>query len=311
MIQNIQHSSPPLISVIIPFHGDPHYLLMCVDSLQNQKFDHPFEIIIVESGNNDELKNIKFSENVIIKSFDALIYSGEARNIGAGTARAELFAFTDADCVVDRNWLNEIYLSYKEGNEIVVGPILNLYPYHPVASIDNLLQFVDFQNCRKKNVVYFPGGNFGITKSLFDKTKSFTGRSKNGEDVLFSVEAIKNSNGKVIFNPDMIIKHAGRKRLAELMQHHKTFGFFTGSLRLRLTKKKKKFNGTFLYAFLFGIKRLGYITLRTAQWNPPGLIRLIVYSPIFLTGLAAWVFGFWKGNKNFLAEDFNPSEKIA
>ena len=41
--------------------------------------------------------------------------------------------------------------------------------------------------------------------------------------------------------------------------------------------------------------KLGYIVFCTVQWNPVGLLRIIVLLPILLLGLAAWVKGFRHG----------------
>jgi glycosyltransferase involved in cell wall biosynthesis len=297
------------LSVIIPFHGETKDLLNCINALQNQDFKYSFNVTIVESGNQNKVKHLNFPPNVTLISNESLLFSGAARNVGVANSNTELLAFIDADCVPSRNWLSKIYSSLKGENEIVVGPITNLYPFHPIASVDNLLQFVDFQKYRQSNISHFPGCNFGITKSLFMKTGGYPGKFKNGEDVLFSQTAIKKSHGKILFNPAMIVKHCGRRNIRELIHHNKSFGFYRGYLGLKLTTGKNRFRVSYLYAFLFGLRRLTYITVRTLQWNPIGVLRLIFFLPIFILGLLAWVKGFYEGTQKLLVEDLNLQEE--
>lgn len=290
------------VSVIIPFHGNKNDLVNCLKGLMNQRTNINFEILVVESGNLFSVKdNINSFQNVKLVSSQDLLYPGKARNIGVANSSSNLLAFIDADCVPLTNWLDEVYSALKKGNEIVIGPIINLYPFHPVASVDNLLQFPDFQKHRRSNkITHFPACNLGITKMLFLKAIGFPEDVIIGEDIKFSESAININNGKVLFNPRVVVKHSGRKQIISFLKHNFSLGFFRGYLKLKISLSRNKFRGTFLFAFLFGIKRLIYITFRTLQWNPTGIFRIILYFPFLIIGLSAWMIGFWKGNKKFM-----------
>ena len=296
--------SSPVISVIIPFYGDKKDLSNCLKGLQNQDFNYPFEIIVVESGNDQEVKQLINSKpNVILISSNSLMYPGKARNLGVLNSKSNLLAFTDADCVPSPAWLFKIFSSLKDGNEIVIGPIINLYPFHPIASVDNLLQFPDFQKHRpSKNISHFPACNLGITKELFIKTGGFPEQVETGEDVKFSESAIRICKGKIIFNPQIVIHHSGRKNFTGFMKHNESLGFYRGYLNLKIFSKQNKFRSSWLYSLLFGFKRLIYISVRTMQWNPIGIVRIIFYFPFLILGLSAWTKGFWKGNQKLLKE---------
>ena len=136
----------PLISVIIPFYGDIKDLSNCLQGIHKQNFNDPFEIIIAESGNSHDVKQLVNSiPNAVLISSSSMMFPGKARNLGVSDSKTNYLAFIDADCVSQSNWLSEIYSTLKNGFEIVIGPITNLYPFHPIASVDNLLQFPDFQ----------------------------------------------------------------------------------------------------------------------------------------------------------------------
>ena len=289
--------SPVNISVIIPFHGEKNDLLNCITALQNQNFKHPFEIIVVESTNDPQIKKL-FNPylNVNLISSGTLLFPGKARNIGSANTNSDLLVFLDADCIPAQTWLSEVYASLKNDCEIVIGPVTNLYPFHPVASIDNLLQFADFQKKRKsKNITHFPGCNLGITKGLFIKSGGFLEEISIGEDTKFSETIIKKNNAKISFNQKMIVRHSGRKEFIRFLKHQETFGFYRGYLKNGSLSSYNQFRNGFLFSVFWGLRRLFIIIIQTLKWNPNGIFRIIFYFPFLCLGLAAWVFGFWKG----------------
>jgi len=294
--------SSPEISVIIPFYGDKNYLKKCLTGLKSQVNNIPFEVIIVASGNDAEVKQLADSlENSTLITSASQLYPGKARNIGIRNSKGKFLAFIDSDCVPESNWISQIYLSLKGENKIVIGPVINLYPFHPVASVDNLLQFSDFQKYRpSENISHFPACNLGMTRELCIKAGEFPEDIITGEDVKFSESAINNCEGKILYNKRLIVKHSGRKNFKGLIEHNKTLGYYRGFLNLKISSGKNESRRTLMYSLIFGIKRLIYLSVRTAQWNPVGLLRIIFFLPIFITGLAAWTAGFFRGNQKYL-----------
>ena len=290
------------VSIIIPFYGNLSDLQKCLKGLKNQDYKNPYEIIVIDSVNKPEVKQLtNINSGIKFLSYNSVLYPGKARNIGVKNSIADLLAFIDADCVPLPNWLSEIYLSLINGNEIVIGPVINMYPLHPVASTDNLLQFPDFQKFRtSSNITHFPACNLGITKKLFNKTNGFPEDVLTGEDVIFSQSAISINKGNIFYNKKLIVKHSGRKNIISFIEHNKNLGFYRGYLSLKIGKVENNFRNTFLFAFIFGVKRFFYIIVRTAQWNLIGLLRIIFFSPFFILGLSAWVDGFWQGNKQYI-----------
>ncbi len=304
MPKDINENMYPEISVVIPFYGNIEDLINCLNGLKNQIFNRHFEVIVVESGKNPEVKKVVSSiPNVILISCETIMYPGKARNLGVANSKSNLIAFIDADCVPKSDWLSEIYKSLMNQNEIVAGPIINLFPFHPVASVDNLLQFPDFQKNRlPKNITHFPACNFGISRNLFYQTDGFPENILTGEDVLFSESALKQNNGKVFYNRRQVIKHSGRKDLKSFINHNSSLGFHRGYLNLKIYSRSRKMRGTVLFALIYGIRRAIYISVRSLQWNIASLFRIIFYFPFFTIGLSAWVIGFQKGNREYLKE---------
>src|SRR3982750_2424346 len=65
----------------------------------------PFEVIVVDSSTDGtgELIASRFPDGLLVPS-ERRLYPGDARNVGVERASGRIFAFTDADCVVDPDW---------------------------------------------------------------------------------------------------------------------------------------------------------------------------------------------------------------
>ncbi|MFZ0454282.1 MAG: glycosyltransferase [Ignavibacteriaceae bacterium] len=299
----------PEISVIIPFYGNPNDLVKCMEGLRNQTFNRESEIIVAESGNTPGVKKLvnSFNNSKLISS-SSLMFPGKARNSGVRASKADLFAFIDADCVPVPGWLSEIYSSLKKGIDVVIGPVINLYPFHPVASIDNLFLFSDFQKYRSsKKFEHFAGCNFGITRSLYQNVGGFNEDMQIAEDTKFSESALQ--KGKIHFSKKMIVKHSGRKDLISLRKHHESFGFYKGYLNLKESAAGSKSKEIYFFPLLLGLKRIIYITVRTLQWNPAGLLRIIFFSPYLIIGISSWIKGFREGQAKYLSEKSSQNGK--
>jgi glycosyltransferase involved in cell wall biosynthesis len=119
------------ISVIIPLFNGSKSIKSCLDSLENSNYDkNRFEIIIVDDHSTDDSVSIveQYSEQsaMNIKGFAFEENAGPAtvRNYAIRMAEGEIYAFTDPDCIVDLNWLNNIDAYVAEGNGLIGGEII-------------------------------------------------------------------------------------------------------------------------------------------------------------------------------------------
>ena len=301
-IKDNSQGSSPVISIIIPFYGEKDDLFGCLKGLKKQNFHNPFEIIVVESGIDNGIEQLTDKvKNIVLISSHSLLYPGKARNLCVKNSKTDLLAFIDADCIPVSTWLYEVYSSLKNGDEMVIGPVINLYPFHPIASVDNLIQFADFQKHRtSENVDHFPGCNLGIKKEIFIKSGGFPEEINIGEDSKLSETLTKRYEARISFNQRMVVKHSGRKKIFGFLKHHVSFGYYRGYSKQGISSVQNKFRSSLLYSVLFGLRRLIIICIRTLQWNQVGIVRIIFYFPFLILGLSAWVFGFWKGNQEVL-----------
>lgn len=121
----ISENSKPFVSVVIPVKNAERFLPACLNSLNNLHYPKDkYEVIISDSDSKDKTREIAASLGARV-----VIANGESvcagRNSGFREARGDIVAFSDADCVMDRDWLfNAVKYFKEEGVCCVGGPSL-------------------------------------------------------------------------------------------------------------------------------------------------------------------------------------------
>ena len=95
----------PFISVVIPARNAEDIIANCLKSLE--ELDYPkdrFEVLVVDGLSTDRTREIAKNHGATVVENPGLRVVS-ARNTGFEAAQGELIAFSDADCVMDRNWL--------------------------------------------------------------------------------------------------------------------------------------------------------------------------------------------------------------
>jgi glycosyltransferase involved in cell wall biosynthesis len=98
----------PIVSVVIPAYNEEKYIKDCIESVQKQKTNFPFEVIVVNNNcTDDTVEIVKKIENVILvdEHQKGLAF---ARQKGLDTAKGELLVYLDADVRLTPHWLQEI-----------------------------------------------------------------------------------------------------------------------------------------------------------------------------------------------------------
>ena len=94
------------ISVVVPSYNSRTTIGRCLEALRGQRFDGEYEVIVVDSSHDGTGEHIEREFPwVKLIHLDERTLPGRARNVGVQEARAEIVAFTDADCVPAPDWL--------------------------------------------------------------------------------------------------------------------------------------------------------------------------------------------------------------
>ena len=290
-------SSRPYCSVVVPCRGDGHVLGRCLESLFEQKASFQFEVIVVESSQDPAIEGLLkvWPRARLVRSPVGLL-PGAARNLGAGEARGDIIAFTDADCVQDKDWLSTAAEALNRGAKLVGGSVGNSLPFHPIAVVDNLMQCLEFLPGRPEGpVAALPGANLAIRKHDFEDLLGFREDLPAGEDSLFVERAAKRWPGEVIFNPRMRVRHRGRTTLSDFWKHQKRFGYHRGANELRLRPGYRERGRHPSFVTYFCARRYVFFLWRVLQWKTLGLPGFLMLSPLIAVGLMAYGKGFMAG----------------
>ena len=111
------------VSIVVPVYNGQDTIDSCVKSLLETDYPQDqFEIIVVNNNSND--KTLEILE--AYKKDISIIHENRrgpsaARNAGILNARGKYIAFTDADCIVDKQWLANIIKPLQRKKIGIVG----------------------------------------------------------------------------------------------------------------------------------------------------------------------------------------------
>ena len=112
------------ISIIIPAFNEARMIGKCLDSLTRLEFPRDqFEVILVDNGSKDATVQIaeSFADRLHLTTLEKHgVKISALRNLGANSARGDILAFLDADCLPPATWLTDI-LALATGGAGVVG----------------------------------------------------------------------------------------------------------------------------------------------------------------------------------------------
>ncbi|MCX6777266.1 MAG: glycosyltransferase [Candidatus Micrarchaeota archaeon] len=112
-----------MISVVIPVLNEEKCIRDCFESLKKQDYKGEWEVILVDGQSTDKTREIakEYTKNIIVEPPRG---PGNARNIGAKTAKYPIVAFIDSDCIAPEHWLSEIAKQFEDEKLVGLGGVL-------------------------------------------------------------------------------------------------------------------------------------------------------------------------------------------
>jgi GT2 family glycosyltransferase len=188
------------VSVLITVRNVEQYIAHCLTSLLDQTFND-FEIIVFDDVSDDNTKEIieKFSDKRI-RYFRNKNWLGlsQSRNECLKHANGDYVFFTDGDCAVSKNWIEEGLKYLKTANCIgVEGKTYYVSKEYKPTRSDDVVE--------NKKGGQFMTCNIAYKKNALEKIGGFDERFTYLEDRDLALRAIR--QGKIPFNPQMIVYH--------------------------------------------------------------------------------------------------------
>src|SRR5262245_49982391 len=103
------------ISIVVPAYHGENTIASCLQSIRHCTGHRTSEIIVVDSSASTATSDVvsRFPEVILIRSNDRLS-AGEARNWGCEAARGRLILFTDQDCIVPTDWIDQFEKHFQD-----------------------------------------------------------------------------------------------------------------------------------------------------------------------------------------------------
>ena len=213
--------SSPAVSVIIPARDAAPTLSGTLTALRAQDFAAPFEVIVVDDGSRDQTAALakRFEPLVRLIRTERSEGPGAARNRGVSAARAEVLAFTDADCFPTRRWLAEgvdaIARSELVQGRVEPDPAATRTPFDRTLAVERDGGFYQTANLFVRRETFEAVGGFrdwsleqpGRRRWSIDRRRNRATRTPIGEDTLFAWSASKRG-ARSAFAPDALVYHA-------------------------------------------------------------------------------------------------------
>ncbi len=227
----------PLVSVIVPVYNDEILIVPLIESLLGQ--DYPkesTELIIVDNNSTDRTKEIVQRFPVILLEENNIQSSYAARNAGLRSAKGEIIAFIDSDCIAEKQWItNGINRMISDSADLVSGQADFIFTekHTPAEMLDSLTNLGLKQKAQRGVAATC---NLFVNARLFSELGMFPDNVKSGGDVQWTQKATKNGFS-LIYESTAIVKHPTRN-LKELLK--KTYRVGGGVLPIWRKNNKSK-----------------------------------------------------------------------
>jgi GT2 family glycosyltransferase len=253
------------ISVIIPTYNDWDCLSLCLEALSKQSYPNElFEIIVINNmPGSKPPENYKLPDNCILID-ENKPGSYASRNAGIRISKGKIMAFTDADCIPDKDWIKNArtYMLAHPNIGRIAGKIELFYRSSKLVNVELYEKVYAFnQELYVKNDATAVTANLFTYRSSFDKVGFFDENLMSGGDYEWSVRAQK--GGILIrYLDNATVKHPARYHLGELLKKAKRVGGGQAKFSRGEDGKSIKLISRFIYDLRPPIKSIKLINSR-------------------------------------------------
>ena len=244
------------VSIIIPVLNEEKTIKPLLDVLKKSRA----EIIVVDGGSTDNTLKLCKGVKVIKGKYNR----SEARNIGVAKASGKIIVFTDAGCIPEKNWLEELL---KVKADVVAG----YYKGLPQNIFEKCLVPYVLVMPDKLNENFLPSTrSMAIKKDIFIKFGGFNSKLDTSEDFEFA-NRLKSSGIEIAVAPKAVVGWMPRKNLKQAAWMF--FKFAVTDIYAGILRPKVKFLAIRYYLFFF---------------------LVFLYWPIVTLSLCYFIWSIWK-----------------
>lgn len=298
-----------MISIIIPSYHSQSTIGECLQSLEAQRIEENFEILVVNSSfdNTPDIVKEHFPAVHFIQ-LEKRTFAGTARNTGIQEAKGDIVAFIDADCTPCSDWLSQMTRWHRKGYRVVGGSIVNRSENNIFSKAEYPLELLEFSpNNPRKETEFVSAANSSFSREIFDQYGLFP-EIRAGEDLVLC-HKIAERGEKIIFDPSIKVFHKNDLCFKNYLKKQIMHG--QNSYKIR---QMEKLSGSFLnhplilplLFLLLPFIRATRIIYRSAYLKNKLIYDILSTFPLFFLGCAMWSVGYVKGHADHLLKGGKP-----
>jgi len=219
-------------SIIIPTYNRPRQIVSCIESLSRLNYPQArFEVIVVDDGSRIPVQSLiasfydKMNLTVITQKNAG---PSMARNSGAKNAKGDFLAFTDDDCMPERDWLQKLSLRFESSPECaIVGRSVNALDENIYDTASQMLieYLHDYYNQDPDRARFMTSNNLSLPTKEFEAVGGFDTIFSNagGEDREFC-EHLRYHGYRIVYAPEVIVHHFHGLTLSSFWRQHFNYG---------------------------------------------------------------------------------------
>lgn len=221
------------LSVIIAAKNESANISELINSLNRQNYSkNNYEVVIVDDNSTDSTFESTRALIADLSNFQIIRatkkkYKGKrgALQIGIEAAGNNYIVITDADCILNKNFLSAYSSKFKEKYEFIFGaaPFYQTDTFtNKIVCFDNLwVHVLSFSFANQKLPYSASARSFGFNKTSFEQVKGFrnTLETLSGDDDLLLREAVKNKlKVGTIIDPEAFAYSKAKTTLVEYIK---------------------------------------------------------------------------------------------
>jgi cellulose synthase/poly-beta-1,6-N-acetylglucosamine synthase-like glycosyltransferase len=230
---------PTKVSIIIAARNEEFVIENCIHAILLQTYPPKYiEIILVDDASEDatndiiqrfcnKYQNIKL---ITLKSDGNTLGKKNALTAGIHQSTGELIVTTDADCVMNTNWLKTIVAYYQQTQvKMIVAPVL----FHNEKNVFEKMQTLEFMSLivsggaslHYNKAIMCNGANLAYPRTVFDEVNGFenVNNKASGDDVLLMYKIKKEYKDGVMFlkHQDAMVYTTAKNNLMDFVNQRK------------------------------------------------------------------------------------------
>ncbi len=223
----------PEVSVIVPVRDAGRTLPALLASLDRQTLARErFEVVVVDNASRDESGAIAAARGARVVQ-EPVPNRARARNVGAAAAHADLFAYTDGDCVAAPTWLEALLSHARTGPQIFAGAVVTTTSPHPNA-VERFEALWRFNQGAWVKQGWAATANLCASREVHDAIGGFDpAYPHTAEDADFCVRAAR-SGYELGYCAEAVVEHPGEDHLWPMLKRLFFHGYGSNQAQYRL-----------------------------------------------------------------------------